>query len=696
MKARPSVSVVVPTYGRPDSLRTCLDALADQATPADEVIVVCRADDGETRATLGRENPCGARLVTVNRTGTTCAVAAGARAATSEVIAFTDDDAAPRRDWVLRLVEAFATDPRLAALGGPDCLHPANNDVPSPIVGRVGGWGKLVGNHHRPAGPCREVHVLKGVNMAFRRDALSLPAGLRGGQTQPHYEVAMSLAAASEGRRVIFDPELVVDHWPQPRGLGEDRSRPNGRFVGDAAYNLVGCLLAARPELAARRALYGLLVGDRSAPGVARGLLALLRREPVSLAQVLASLAGQASALRDHWSGAGIRLAPLAASEATRRPRVAIVAHDVHDNGGMEHVVAQLVRHVADDMSVHVLSRTLAPELRLLVQWHRVRVPARPFPLKFASFFVLAGVELRRLRPDIVHTVGAIVPNRADIASVHFSHSSFVESGRLAPPGLPPLRRLNRAVARLEALLAERWVYRPGRVGVLAAVSEGLSHDLRRLHPGVRVEVTPNGVDVSRFAASRAQRNVVRDELGVEDDTFVALFVGGDWARKGLGVAVDAVGLCDARHGRVELWVVGSGDVQRYRRQADRAGAVVRFLGQRPDTSRFYSAADVFVLPSLAETFSLAAHEAAASALPVVATAVHGVHELIGDFAAGISVDRDPQAIAVALELLRRDSELRRCMGVEARRRAEALSPDASCEKVVDLYRRISLLQGVT
>jgi hypothetical protein len=47
-------------------------------------------------------------------------------------------------------------------------------------VGRVGRWGKLVGNHHLGTGSARSVMVLKAVNMAFRREALAVPEQLRG------------------------------------------------------------------------------------------------------------------------------------------------------------------------------------------------------------------------------------------------------------------------------------------------------------------------------------------------------------------------------------------------------------------------------------------------------------------------------------------------------------------------------------
>ena len=76
----------------------------------------------------------------------------------------------------------------------------------------------------------------------------------------------------------------------------------------------------------------------------------------------------------------------------------------------------------------------------------------------------------------------------------------------------------------------------------------------------------------------------------------------------------------------MSLWIVGPGDVERYRALARGEGVEdrVRFFGRRTDTERFYRAADAFLFPSLYEAFPLVALEAAACGLPIVATASMG------------------------------------------------------------------------
>lgn len=383
-------------------------------------------------------------------------------------------------------------------------------------------------------------------------------------------------------------------------------------------------------------------------------------------------------------------------STQKRRPRLVILAHGIHDDGGMERAFSELVRRVHDRFDVVVLSIDLAEPLRELVEWRRIRAPARPAALRFLVYYGVAGLRLATVRADLVQALGAIVPNRVDLASVHFCNAGYVEAaGGYAPGNAPLARRLNTGLARSVGLLAERWSFRPGRVSCLAPVSGGLARELRRHYPGIPVEVTPNGIDRARFRPDAAAGAGLREELGVEASDLVALFVGGDWHGKGLGLAIEAVAAASARSPqRLRLLVVGRGDETYFGRLAERLGIgdAVVFTGPRRDTERFYAAADVFVLPSWYETFSLAAFEAAASGLPVVATAVHGVEELIGDGAAGFVVDRTAPAVADALVALAQSSELRRTLGEAALARSAQYTWERSLEATESIYR--SLLRG--
>jgi GT2 family glycosyltransferase len=288
--------VVVPTYRRPDELRRCLAGLARQSLSPAETIVVRRSGDEGTGRTLEESPRSAVRDVLVSEPGVVAAMEAGAAVASSDIVAFIDDDAVPRPEWLQQLARHF-DDPRIGGVGGRDLI--AGQHTPTGValeVGKITRWGKLIGNHHLAAGAPRDVMVLKAVGVAFRRQALALPRGLRGQGAQVHFEVGMSLSARRRGWRLVYDPTALVDHEVAPRFDADPRARLGPSAVRDAAYNLVSCLLAELPDLFWRRALYGLIVGDRDIPGVGRAAVALLRRERAVLRRFAPSIAGQVAA----------------------------------------------------------------------------------------------------------------------------------------------------------------------------------------------------------------------------------------------------------------------------------------------------------------------------------------------------------------------------------------------------------------
>src|SRR5205823_10094486 len=104
----------------------------------------------------------------------------------------------------------------------------------------------------------------------------------------------------------------------------------------------------------------------------------------------------------------------------------------------------------------------------------------------------------------------------------------------------------------------------------------------------------------------------------------------------------------------------------------------------------YYRAADLFVLPSTYETFSIVSFEAAACGLPLVIPYLAGAGELVGDDEAGIVVARDAGAIAGAIEALAGDADRRAALGAEARRRAAPFTWARSAASVASLYRRLA------
>ena len=246
----PTASVVVTSYRRPAALLDCLAGLDAQDREPDEIVIVLHAADLVTAGTLA-DRP-GLRIVTVGASGSVAALNAGLSAATGDVVAIVDDDAIPAPDWLERLLATFARDARIAGVGGRDIVHDAGRVLGredqgvlgrfrgAPRVGRIQWFGRHVGNHHIGEGGARDVDVLKGANMAFRRQmvlAHGFDARLRGSGAQPHSELSVCLPLRRRGLRLVYDPAIVVHHHPAARPAGDDRHSLDGDAMFEWTYN---------------------------------------------------------------------------------------------------------------------------------------------------------------------------------------------------------------------------------------------------------------------------------------------------------------------------------------------------------------------------------------------------------------------------------------------------------------------------
>src|SRR4051812_45769818 len=203
-----SVAALIPTFRRPEELARCLAALAAQQRPPDRVIIVARAEDEPTQrvAAAGHDGLTVERVL-VAAPGQVAALNAGLEGLREDVVAITDDDCVPPPDWLARIERAFAADPGLGGLGGPDRLWHGGERVTGErrVVGRLLWYGRFVGLHHLATGPAREVDILKGANMSFRRRAVAarrFDPVLRGMGTEQHNDWVFSLAVKAAGWRL--------------------------------------------------------------------------------------------------------------------------------------------------------------------------------------------------------------------------------------------------------------------------------------------------------------------------------------------------------------------------------------------------------------------------------------------------------------------------------------------------------------
>jgi glycosyltransferase involved in cell wall biosynthesis len=243
---------------------------------------------------------------------------------------------------------------------------------------------------------------------------------------------------------------------------------------------------------------------------------------------------------------------------------------------------------------------------------------------------------------------------------------------------------------RLVRLLAFRY-----RIGgfVPVAIAQEVARTFEQLYGYKNQPVIPNGIPVEDYAPNSEQSYRVRQELGVEPNAVVILHVGRFTEQKNHSLLLRAFARLRSSQ-PVYLLLAGGGELLEPIQQLARELGIaerVRFLGVRSDVPAVLNAADIFTLPSRYEGNPMSVMEAMAAGLPVVATAVGGVPELVEESVSGfLTPNEDLEALVTAFQCLVDSAELRRRMGEAALRRAhEKFDIRHTVRAYEDLYEAI-------
>ncbi len=203
------------------------------------------------------------------------------------------------------------------------------------------------------------------------------------------------------------------------------------------------------------------------------------------------------------------------------------------------------------------------------------------------------------------------------------------------------------------------------------------------------VGIWSRGVDNNRFNPAKRD-NELRKALGVEPEDHLITYTGRLANEKNLEMLFDAwqeLAGCDNCH----LLLIGDGPL-RTRLESRHAPKVI-FAGYRygEELARMYASSDLFVFPSLSETFGNVVLEAMASGLPVVAYDVQGPKDIIEDQVTGRLVSETSfQALAAAMQGILRDTDARRRMGRQARIYAEGQTWEQIMSGIRNRYRDLA------
>lgn len=322
--------------------------------------------------------------------------------------------------------------------------------------------------------------------------------------------------------------------------------------------------------------------------------------------------------------------------------------------GGQEQRVFSEMRGMAARGHHLVLACREKARLREALQDSQIPVEVLPFRGKLDM-------------ASIVPLIRIIRQHHIDVVNTHSGVDSW--TGGLAARwcGVPLVR-----TRHLNLPLKRNWLnfvhYLPQRV---VTCGEAMRQNLLQagFPPGQVVSI-PTGIDFDRFRPDR-ERAAVRRDLALSDQAFMVLMVGVIRGIKRHEVALRAFAQVYRQHPAAVLVLAGEGpmrvDMERLARELG-IGEGIRFLGHRNDVPNLLAAADCLLLTSRSEGVPQAIAQAMGAALPVVATAVGGVPELVHDGETGLLVAaEDVDGVAAALLGLLRDPALAQRLGTAAR-----------------------------
>ncbi|MEO8092012.1 MAG: glycosyltransferase family 4 protein [bacterium] len=376
--------------------------------------------------------------------------------------------------------------------------------------------------------------------------------------------------------------------------------------------------------------------------------------------------------------------------EAMPPPGARLRVHALVDNlrsGGAEFLLADFAQVAATtgiELSVAALNPIDAPSpaadrlRRLGFEPQAVPVTSMVNPRELRR----VRAHLARLRPDLLHThlitsdfLGGIAARSLGIPSVTTIHADWFPVA-----GADRLRTWVSSRARRHCADTVIAVSESARSAYLGEGRDVPTH----------VTVVRNGI-VDRSRPGSGAR--LRQELGLRDDALVITALSKLRPEKNFEASIDAVALLRDRFPQARLVIVGDGPHEEaVRGYAARLGDAVLLLGHREDAMELLDASDVLVHPSHFDAFPTTLLEAMAARVPVVATGVGGILEIVEPDVTGILIapPSSAEALAGPLGRLLEDSELRARLGSSGRARYEReFSAESWVRRVRGVYDRV-------
>lgn len=314
------------------------------------------------------------------------------------------------------------------------------------------------------------------------------------------------------------------------------------------------------------------------------------------------------------------------------------------ETSGME--IASLLAERGHD--VHVFTTTNAQSVPGITI-HSVSPSKVLRSRRMVSFLRRADAAIKREGVDIVHAISPMPT--ADIYQPRGGLLPEIVARNVATRPTASRRLFKRALMAMNVkqrsqIALERRIFRPAGP-IIACVSKYVARQCREHYqaPEDRVCVVFNGVNpvIPTDDDWAAQRAEMRQELGLEKDEMLLLFLAHNFRLKGINPLIDAVArLVGGGFKAFRLLIVGRDNVVPYKRRIDSMGlqANVTFTGPTKRVTRFFAGADVCVHPTFYDPCSRVVLEALYYGVPSITTSYNGASEMIKDGSNGFVIDR--------------------------------------------------------
>jgi glycosyltransferase involved in cell wall biosynthesis len=277
-----------------------------------------------------------------------------------------------------------------------------------------------------------------------------------------------------------------------------------------------------------------------------------------------------------------------------------------------------------------------------------------------------------------------------DIVHAHDAKAQTISL--LASFGLPVRRIASRQVAfPPRHPLIHRWKYSRTCHAVIANSQSVRQVEIAAGVPDSHIEVISPGIEMPNDLPNAGLRVQARARWGFSSADFVIGHAGAFTREKGQDVALAAAMLLAPRLPQARMLLVGDGpERSNYRMQwlAIRTAATAQLPGFIEDLAEFYAAIDLYIMPSRSEAWGLTALRAMAFGIPVIATNVGGLPELVAQ-TGWLVPPESPEALAEAIVEAASDPARLREFGRHARERASQFSIERTVEQTERLYLRL-------